>query len=724
MQRQSPPKHRHDGTSPLPLGMDWSPPPKKWAGQETIWPHDPHTGWSYCVTIPSWVVLAKSRDSDPVVFYRVVVGLQSPDGITSTRIVLRRFNDFLKFHAALKKIFPKKNLPPAPPKGFSRLKTKVLLEERRSSLEEWMTKLLSDIDLSRSVATASFLELEAAARSSFQDEQQLTSEPRSPVNNTASSLEVHPSAGLSIVAGSSSLASDYGSDTAYEASDVDSTSHGRGNPSELGTEDLSLDEDLTSPIDKFMKYGMSNIDEGLFMGQAILEQLGSFPRHKTHAKEISNVMEESMSNGSAMKSSYISGDTTAHFSEQDHSHIIHHARKFSAESVGSDIASQRGSELANSSFPNSFGDGCAEIPKASKASGNTEILGKDLTLPDHIQLVLPSDQRHKMHRVLTTMQRRLVTAKTDMEDLISRLNQEIAVKDYLSTKVKDLEVELEATKEKSKENLEQAILVERERVTQMQWDMEDLRRKSMEMEHKLNSQQGEINKDSSITNLNQEKDALQQELTATKLQFEDLLKRHQELEVKSRADIKVLIKEVKTLRSSQSELKHQLSESFKEKAETERRHAQERQISDRSTAWWKLLHDCEILQQRVEECKINLADEEENLIKKFQSLPDAMHLLTTSDNQINLLLTEVQQLSQRANSVSVDDTEDNVDTDTMEIIEKMRKMLTNVFINNGKLRKQVNSVLRCALETKMSFQNVTECSQGEGENIQHDELDE
>ncbi|KAB1201309.1 hypothetical protein CJ030_MR0G004317 [Morella rubra] len=26
----SPPKHRHDGTSPLPLGMDWSPPPRKW----------------------------------------------------------------------------------------------------------------------------------------------------------------------------------------------------------------------------------------------------------------------------------------------------------------------------------------------------------------------------------------------------------------------------------------------------------------------------------------------------------------------------------------------------------------------------------------------------------------------------------------------------------------------------------------------------------------------
>lgn len=28
--RRSPPRHRHDGTSPLPLGMDWSTPPRKW----------------------------------------------------------------------------------------------------------------------------------------------------------------------------------------------------------------------------------------------------------------------------------------------------------------------------------------------------------------------------------------------------------------------------------------------------------------------------------------------------------------------------------------------------------------------------------------------------------------------------------------------------------------------------------------------------------------------
>lgn len=28
--RKSPPRHRHDGTSPLPFGMDWSAPPRKW----------------------------------------------------------------------------------------------------------------------------------------------------------------------------------------------------------------------------------------------------------------------------------------------------------------------------------------------------------------------------------------------------------------------------------------------------------------------------------------------------------------------------------------------------------------------------------------------------------------------------------------------------------------------------------------------------------------------
>ena len=55
--------------------------------------------------------------------------------------------------------------------------------------------------------------------------------------------------------------------------------------------------------------------------------------------------------------------------------------------------------------------------------------------------------------------------------------------------VKDLEVELETNKQKSKENLQQAILMEREKVTQMQWEMEELRHKSLEMELKLKSKE-------------------------------------------------------------------------------------------------------------------------------------------------------------------------------------------------------------------------------------------
>jgi len=67
----------------------------------------------------------------------------------------------------LKSAFPRKDVPSAPPKhAFLRINTsRLLLDERRHALEEWMQKLLSDIDLSRSAPVAAFLELEAAARS-------------------------------------------------------------------------------------------------------------------------------------------------------------------------------------------------------------------------------------------------------------------------------------------------------------------------------------------------------------------------------------------------------------------------------------------------------------------------------------------------------------------------------------------------------------------------------
>jgi hypothetical protein len=116
--------------------------------------------------------------------------------------------------------------------------------------------------------------------------------------------------------------------------------------------------------------------------------------------------------------------------------VTGHARKLSNESFGSDVSSLRGSEMSNSGIPNSSGDGSLDLPGGAEGSRLTEILGNtDFQFSGDAQVVLPSDQRHKLNRVLFTMQRRLVTAKTDMEDLIARLNQEIAVKDYLATKV-------------------------------------------------------------------------------------------------------------------------------------------------------------------------------------------------------------------------------------------------------------------------------------------------
>nr|GFB12651.1 PX domain-containing protein EREL1-like isoform X1 [Tanacetum cinerariifolium] len=57
---------RHDGTSPLPFAMDWSHPPFKWNGRNTMWPQDSHIGWRYCVTIPTWVITPQATDMDPV----------------------------------------------------------------------------------------------------------------------------------------------------------------------------------------------------------------------------------------------------------------------------------------------------------------------------------------------------------------------------------------------------------------------------------------------------------------------------------------------------------------------------------------------------------------------------------------------------------------------------------------------------------------------------------
>ncbi|KAI9083480.1 hypothetical protein K1719_034422 [Acacia pycnantha] len=114
-------------------------------GRNSVWPNDPHGGWSYCVTVPSWVVHPDSRGSDSVVFYRVQVGIQSPEGITSTRVIFRRFNDLLKLFSELKREFPVKKLPPAPPKKLLKVKSQKVLEEGKCTiLSARIVKLLTN----------------------------------------------------------------------------------------------------------------------------------------------------------------------------------------------------------------------------------------------------------------------------------------------------------------------------------------------------------------------------------------------------------------------------------------------------------------------------------------------------------------------------------------------------------------------------------------------------
>lgn len=66
-----------------------------------------------------------------------------------------------------------------------------------------------------------------------------------------------------------------------------------------------------------------------------------------------------------------------------------------------------------------------------------------------------------------------------------------------------------------------------------------------------------------------EREILVQDLGAKQEQVTDLQRRLEEVEMKSKSDIKVLVKEVKSLRKSQVELTEKLNKSIKEKTELE-----------------------------------------------------------------------------------------------------------------------------------------------------------
>ncbi|KAK6915076.1 Pre-mRNA-processing-splicing factor 8, U5-snRNA-binding [Dillenia turbinata] len=328
-----------------------------------------------------------------------------------------------------------------------------------------------------------------------------------------------------------------------------------------------------------------------------------------------------------------------------------------------DISSMTASEISNFVDANSFAD-AIETAGVSEALRSIDAVdGSGFQFLRHFVVALPSDEQQRIGRLLTTIQRRLVTAKSDMEYLLSRLNQGLAVKQYLTMKVKDLEVELEATKQGCKEGMQQSVLLEREiysNAVGRGGTSEEMFGIGVEIEDKRAC--AEFAKESTV----QENEKLLQGLDVAREQYENLQKHEEEQEAKSKADVKLLVKEVKSLRTSQSELKQELSRLMTEKIELE------------------LLHFCS-----------------SNVYLYLVSCPQFVVRGTVVSSSVSLLC--FQKLLQNENpQLLAQDLENAVAAADCQGGKRSAddgfcKLLIDVFINNVTLRKQVNTVMRWAL---------------------------
>lgn len=245
----------------------------------------------------------------------------------------------------------------------------------------------------------------------------------------------HANSDVSVLAASSSIASDHGNDTPYEISEVGTPRHWNGGSADLGMENSISEQDLFDPVETTDKYGMFN-------RKFFRESLQRISRRRMHmhtgSEGYSTGRDEIIENTSDAK--LLRMDGTEFLPELGDYKLAGHVHRLSTESVGSDLSSVRASEISNIGAANLYGD-YPDQSEGPEAPRNMDSFGNpDLQLPRDILVALPSDERHKLNRVLVTMQRRLATAKTDLEDLIARLNQEVAVRQFLTTKVYSITV--------------------------------------------------------------------------------------------------------------------------------------------------------------------------------------------------------------------------------------------------------------------------------------------
>lgn len=152
-----------------------------------------------------------------------------------------------------------------------------------------------------------------------------------------------------------------------------------------------------------------------------------------HGREKSEHSSSEQKKNNAMEKSFQSDTFNLH--EPKYQNLDGHIRSLSAESIGSDLSSMLASEKSNLGLPDLFGVRSIDHPE-EETSITLDAYASSASLIERNSLaVLPSDHRLKLNKVLSAMRQRLATAKADMEDLIARLNQEVTVRQFLTTKV-------------------------------------------------------------------------------------------------------------------------------------------------------------------------------------------------------------------------------------------------------------------------------------------------
>nr|XP_024395374.1 PX domain-containing protein EREX-like isoform X3 [Physcomitrium patens] len=715
------------GFVPEPLSLDLI----ATNGPQTVWPHDPRTGWSYCVFIPSWVAVPEGKESDgkainPKVFFEVQVGIQSPDGISTLRPILRRFSDFLKLHAAVKKLFPKKKLPAAPPKNsLMRINSnQALLKERRHTLEDWMGRLLADIDISRSVPLASFLELEAAVRSERQSQLSVTSSI--PLQSTSKLRS-----GVSWTGGGSSVVShgystlDYGSDATYENSVVGTPSKGSEGELEAEMEALALEEQTASIAaaiesrenqqqEKITSVGLiSNSSERVGMGMQTRAVFMDYVAADEPSSQNQPPNGQEMPAVTTVNQVGLAGTSLDETSLKSPLSLgSRHRHRTSQESLSSEISSAPGSDLLRGVSM----DLHTENPLMSSSGANPsgEPHSPDAESLKGVGTVFPADQRSKVKRVMGTLQRRFLTAKTDMEDLLGRLSQETAVKEFLTTKVRDLESEIDGMRRKSREVLQRAVWAERERMISLQWELDDCRvalQSSEENVQSLQASKGQL--EEKLQEVLAKFETMEKELADVNQQYHSLQQEGDSVDAQARAEKKVLAKEVKNLRASHMEIKQEVKQAMQAKASLEAILSEQKQKQEKAQVTRvKFVREIAMLQARLRECNMD------ELYKRNGSLgrTEASDMVATFESRISLLIGQAQLLVQEDEELRKADSsthwpsprlheESNGDSGVTFYTDKdseaaLRKMLIDAFIEQAQLCRSLNSLTCNALMSK------------------------